>query len=196
MQRNQCCVIAHVQTRQLVRIAIQINQCRILAHIQTCQLVRIAIQISQCCVIAHVQTRQLVRTALQRNQFCVIAHVQTCQLVRTAIQIIQCCEIFHTRQSFDAHITYVDIIHRCDFFHRQDSIIRGIEVGIHIGTEIFVRKVLLVDRNIFHICHSDLAGNCNAACIQLTDVRCPCKGILCKGSCIILARKCPCNRKL
>ena len=217
MQIFQCCVIAHVQTRQLIHTAIQLhqfrilaqiqtcqlvlpamqrNQCRIIAHIQTCQLVRTAIQICQCCVIAHVQTRQLVLTAIQICQCCVIAHVQTRQLVPTAIQIIQCCEIFHTRQSFDAHIAYIDMSHRCDFFHRQDSIIRGIEVGIHIGTEIFVRKVLLVDRNIFHICHSDLAGNCNAACIQLTDVRCPCKGILCKGSCIILARKCPCNRKL
>ena len=94
-QKSQICVLAHVQTGQLVVVAIQIQQRQILAHIQFRQLVVVAVQIPQCWILAHIQTGQPVVAAIQILQCWVLAHIQFCQLIVVAIQILQCCVLAH-----------------------------------------------------------------------------------------------------
>ena len=104
--------------------------------------------------------------------------------------------MFHAREVGDSHIGNIDIRHHCDLMGIKNIIIGFVEVCVNVGAEDLIREVLFIDHNIFHIRHSNRTGGFKFVCIQLADVRSPCKGILCIGSCIEFADKLPCNFKL
>ena len=194
-QIGQCDILAHFQACQLVVGAVQNFQCRILAHVKACQLVGVAVQPLQFRVLAHIKACQLVVVAFQIGQCRILAQVKAGQLVGVAGKIDQCREMFHAREVGDSHIGNIDSRCRCDLMGIKNIIIGRVEVCVNVGAEDLIREVLFIDHNIFHIRHSDRTGGFKAVFIQLADVRSPCKGILCIGSCIEFAEKFPCNCK-
>ena len=115
-QTSQICVLAHIQTGQLVFLAKQPLQCCIRAHIQFCQLVFAAIQILQCWVLAHIQFCQLVTDAIQILQFFILAHIQFCQLVFAAIQLLQVGKKLNALQAMNVLLVDIDYFDRVPLF--------------------------------------------------------------------------------
>ena len=119
-----------------------------LRQVQRRELVAAAIQPPQLALRADEQFFQQIVLAVQSRQLGVLPQIQPPQIGVVAGEAHQLRKVFDSRQIPDTGISYLEDLHRVQFFCRQHAVL--VRVLIHDTlTEYLVREVLLVDGHSF-----------------------------------------------